>query len=118
METSNSPPSEAARLRRAADGDPAAWAELIEPHRARLRRMVALRLDRRLLGRVDASDVIQEASIAAVHELPSYLSKPDLPLFLWLRMLVDQSLALHHRKHLGVQAQNATGRSHLYRERD
>ena len=34
-------------------------------HRDRLRRMVALRLDRRLRGRVDPSDVIQEAFLEA-----------------------------------------------------
>jgi RNA polymerase sigma-70 factor (ECF subfamily) len=69
--------------------------------------MVALRLDRRLLGRVDASDVIQEASVSALRELPNYLDKPELPLFLWLRTLVGQALSLQHRKHLGVQARDA-----------
>jgi RNA polymerase sigma-70 factor (ECF subfamily) len=47
----------------ASQGDQAAWAALLNQDRARLRRMVALRLDRRLLGRVDASDVIQEAHL-------------------------------------------------------
>jgi RNA polymerase sigma-70 factor (ECF subfamily) len=107
METPDRSEGEAERLRRAAQGDPAAWAELIEPHRARLRRMVALRLDRRLLGRVDASDVIQEASMSALRELPKYLQTPELPLFLWLRTLVGQALSLQHRKHLGVQARDA-----------
>jgi hypothetical protein len=32
-----------------------------------------LRLDRRRLGRVDVSDVIQEASMSALRELPNYL---------------------------------------------
>jgi hypothetical protein len=45
---------------RAAAGDRAAIVELLERYRPRLRRMVALRLDPRLQGRVDASDVIQE----------------------------------------------------------
>jgi RNA polymerase sigma-70 factor, ECF subfamily len=107
METHDDSTDEAARLRRAADGDQAAWAELIEPHRARLRRMVALRLDRRVVGRVDASDVIQEALVSAVRELPNYLHKPELPLFLWLRGLVGQAISLQHRKHLGVQARDA-----------
>jgi RNA polymerase sigma-70 factor (ECF subfamily) len=107
MEIPDRSEGEAERLRRAAQGDPAAWAELIEPHRARLRRMVALRLDHRLLGRVDASDVIQEASMSALRELPKYLQTPELPLFLWLRTLVGQALSLQHRKHLGVQARDA-----------
>jgi RNA polymerase sigma-70 factor, ECF subfamily len=43
--------------------DPAAWADLLARHRDRLRRAVAFRLDRRLRGRVDPSDVIQEACL-------------------------------------------------------
>ncbi len=107
MEIPDRSTGEVARLRRAADGDSTAWAELIEPHRDRLRRMIVLRLDRRLLGRVDASDVIQEASMSALRELPCYLNKPELPLFLWLRTLVGQAISLQHRKHLGVQARDA-----------
>jgi len=47
-----------ARLRA---GDPAAAAELFGAYRDRLRKMVRLRLDRRLQGRLDPSDVLQEA---------------------------------------------------------
>ena len=45
----------------AAAGDREAIVKLLERYRSRLRRMVALRVDPRLNGRVDASDVIQEA---------------------------------------------------------
>ena len=50
-----------ALLRRAAGGDSAALADLFSCYRRRLRQMVRLRLDRRLQGRVDPSDVLQEA---------------------------------------------------------
>ena len=102
------------QIRRAAEGDPDAWARLIEPHRGRLRRMVALRLDRRLAGRVDASDVIQEAAIVALRELPNYLLRPDLPFFVWFRVLVGQAISLHHRTHLGVKARDAGREVRLY----
>ena len=52
-----------ALLQRAAAGEAAALAEFWERHRKRLRQMVRLRLDRRLQGRVDPSDVLQEAYI-------------------------------------------------------
>ena len=42
-------------------GDDAARTELLARHRDRLRRMVAVRIDRRLAARVDPSDVVQEA---------------------------------------------------------
>src|SRR5262249_36630393 len=82
----------------------ALWSALLEAHRGRLRRMVALRLDRRLLGRVDPSDVIQEACLEAARALPKYLERPELPFYLWLRWLTGMTLQAQHRKHLCVAA--------------
>jgi RNA polymerase sigma-70 factor (ECF subfamily) len=98
---------ERARLIKAAAGDPAAWAELLQGHRPRLRRMVALRLDHRLAGRLDPSDVLQEVSIQAARALPTYLERPELPFFLWLRWLTGRVLQGLHRRHLGVRARAA-----------
>ncbi len=42
-------------------GDEQALCELFARHRGRLRRMIRLRLDRRLQGRIDSSDVLQDA---------------------------------------------------------
>jgi RNA polymerase sigma-70 factor, ECF subfamily len=72
---------------RAIQGDQEAWGELLARHRDRLRRMVALRLDRRLQGRVDASDIIQEAMLDASRRLAEYRQNPTMPFFLWLRYL-------------------------------
>lgn len=95
-------------VRAAAAGDRQAWSELLAEHRNRLRRMVALRLDRRLQGRVDASDVIQEAFLEASNRLADYAAQPDpMPFFLWLRFLTGQRLQLVHRQNLGVQARDA-----------
>ena len=70
--------------------------------------MVALRLDRRLQGRIDPSDVIQEAYLDAARRLPEYLGEPaPMPLFLWLRYLTAQALQTLHRRHLGAQARDA-----------
>jgi RNA polymerase sigma-70 factor (ECF subfamily) len=69
--------------------------------------MVTLRLDVRLRGRIDPSDVIQEATIQAARGLPAYLERPDLPFFLWLRWLTGMTLQGIHRRHLGAQARDA-----------
>ena len=53
-------------LERARAGDKQALNELIGRHRARLRRMVELRPDRRLQSRTDASGLIQEAYVEVV----------------------------------------------------
>jgi RNA polymerase sigma-70 factor (ECF subfamily) len=100
-------PDERATLRRAIGGDRAAWAQVLAPHRDRLRRMVALRLDQRLRGRIDPSDVLQEAFLQAAQALPRYLEQPGQLVFLWLRWLTGMTLQLLHRQHLGVQARDA-----------
>jgi len=111
METSTrreiDPSDEHARLRRAAAGDQAAWAAILAPYRDRLRRMVALRLDYRLKGRIDPSDVLQEAMLQASQGLPKYLEQAERPFFLWLRWLTGMSLQGIHRRHLGIQARDA-----------
>jgi RNA polymerase sigma-70 factor (ECF subfamily) len=98
----------------AADGDEAAWEQLLRDHRPRLRRMVALRLDRRLNGRIDASDVIQESYIDAARRLGDYAKNPTMPFFLWLRFLTGQRLLEQHRRHLGAQARDAGREISLY----
>ena len=94
-------------LRRAADGDRQGLDELLGRHRTRLTRMVALRLDPRVRGRVDASDVIQEASLEAVERLDEYLKDRQMPFFLWLRYLTSQKVLELHRRHLGAQRRDA-----------
>src|SRR5947209_13035588 len=93
-------------LERAAAGDAAGWRELVGRHHDRLRRMVALRLDPRLRGRVDPSDVLQEVYADAARQLPGYLAAPPLPFFLWLRQLAGTRLAKAHRHHLGTQGRD------------
>jgi len=94
-------------VRRAADGDEAVLAELFAQYSGRLRRMVRLRLDRRLQGRVDPSDVLQDAFIDLAEKLPGYASRPALPFFLWLRMVVGERLLRVHRHHLGTAMRDA-----------
>lgn len=80
---------------------------LFAEYRERLRRVVALRMDPRLQGRIDASDVVQEAYLEASERYGDYLGDPRMPLFLWLRFLTVQRLLILHRHHLGAQARDA-----------
>ena len=108
-------PGEHELIRRAGEGDTAGLEGLLERYRPRLRRMIKLRLDRRLQGRVDPSDVIQEAYVEVSRGLADYLHNPSLPFFLWLRLVTGQKLALVHRQHLGVQARDAGREVSLHR---
>jgi RNA polymerase sigma-70 factor (ECF subfamily) len=80
---------------------------LLGSHRSRLRRMVALRLDRRLRGRVDPSDVIQEVYLDAAAGLAQYAERAEMSFFVWLRWLASMKLNAMHRRHLGCQARDA-----------
>jgi RNA polymerase sigma-70 factor (ECF subfamily) len=102
-------------LQRAARGDYQGWGTLLARHRERLRRMVALRLDQRLQGRIDASDVIQETYLEAWRRLAEYLRQPTMPFFLWLRFLAGQKLVTLHRHHLGVEMRDPGREVSLYR---
>lgn len=94
-------------LQRAADGDQTALTEVLSVHRERLMRMVRLRLNPRLRGRVDESDVIQDALFDASRRLAEYVADPQLPLFLWLRQIVGRKLLDVHRRHLGAEKRDA-----------
>src|SRR3954470_18159041 len=100
---------------RAAAGDRVAIAELLERYRSRLRRMVALRLDPRLQGRVDASDVIQEGYLDAMRRLEEFIRDPSVPFYIWLRFLVGQRVQEQHRRHLGAAGRDVGREVSLYR---
>ncbi len=102
-------------LRNAAGGDARALACLFTHYRDRLKRMVRLRLDRRLSGRVDASDVVQEAYLEAYKRFAEWAGKKELPFFLWLRLVTGQKLVDCHRHHLGAQMRDAGQEVSLYR---
>jgi RNA polymerase sigma-70 factor (ECF subfamily) len=94
-------------LRRLEQGDERALSELFTRHRERLRRMVRLRLDRRLQGRLDASDVLQEAHLEVARRAGEYVQRPTMPPFLWIRFLTEQTLLALHRHHLGARMRDA-----------
>jgi RNA polymerase sigma-70 factor (ECF subfamily) len=87
-------------LAAASQGDATARGRLLERHRPRLKRMVALRLDRRLAARVDPSDVVQEAILEAAVRLDEYLRERPIPFYPWLRRLAWDHLTGAYRRHL------------------
>jgi RNA polymerase sigma-70 factor (ECF subfamily) len=102
-------------LQRAAGGDQQALQDLFARYRDRLKRMVRLRLSRRLQGRVDDSDVLQESFLEISKKLPEYVRQPTLPFFLWLRHMTGLKLAEVHRRHLGTQMRDADREVSLHR---
>jgi RNA polymerase sigma-70 factor (ECF subfamily) len=95
-------------------GDRGAVVELLERYRGRLRRMVAMRLDPRLEGRVDSSDVIQEGYLDAMRRLEEYLLDPSVPFYIWLRFLVGQRVQEQHRRHLATPGRDVGREVSIY----
>ena len=87
-------------------GDPAAAGELFVAYRERLKKMVRLRLDRRLQGRLDASDVLQEAFLD-IQKKADELAGKEMPAYLWMRLVTAERLLILHRQHLGTQMRDA-----------
>lgn len=90
-------------LDQARAGDRTAVDRLLESHRTALRRMVDLRMDPALAGRLDASDIVQEVMLEASRRLSGYLDKPVMPFHLWLRHLAKDHIIDAHRRHRQAQ---------------
>jgi RNA polymerase sigma-70 factor (ECF subfamily) len=99
-------------LRQVVKGDQAACGQLLERYRPRLRRMIALHMDRRLASRLDTSDTVQEALADAVQKLPGYLQDRPLPFYPWLRQLAWERLIQMHRRHLYAQQRSVAREEH------
>jgi RNA polymerase sigma-70 factor (ECF subfamily) len=78
--------------------------------------MIDLRIDPRLHGRFDPSDILQDVYIDAFKGLKTYVDDPRLPFFLWLRGLTSHRVGRIHRDHLGRQARDASREVSLYRD--
>ncbi len=103
-------------VKQAAFGDSGSWMELMKRVHSFwwVRRMVSFRLDPRLQGRVDPSDVVQDVCLEAWQHLGSYVSQPNTPLFLWLRAVAGHKLGDLHRHHLGTRMRDARREVSLY----
>ena len=88
-------------------GDREALAILFDRHRDRLRRMVDFRLHPRLQRRIDPEDVLQDAYVAALARIDTFDRRKDPSSYLWLRLIVAQTMIDLHREHLGAQMRDA-----------
>lgn len=86
--------------------DSARVAHALLEHRQRLWRLVHFRLHPALRGRVDPEDVLQEAYLDACQRVAHF--PEDGSEYLWLRLIVLQTLADTHRTHLQTQKRAVT----------
>lgn len=100
------PEPEDSLVERIRHGSEDALAEFFGRHRERLWRLVHFRMDPRLQGRVDPEDVLQEAFVDVAKRIRIWVENPSMPLRLWVRLTVGQTLIEVHRRHLLVQARS------------
>lgn len=87
-------------LGRIRGGDLDARQQLLTRHRDQLRKMIAVRMDRRLAPRLDPSDIVQDVMADADRELSDYLRRRPVPFYPWLRQLAWDRLIEVHRRHV------------------
>lgn len=87
-------------LNLAAAGDAAAKQTLLDRNRGKLKEMVQLRIDRRIAARIDPSDVVQEALLAAVRRFDDYLRDRPIAFYPWLRRIALERLLDLRRRHI------------------
>ena len=92
---------------RLSNGDAEALATLFSMSWERLQRMVHFRLDQRLSGRVDPDDILQEAYLAARQRIDSFAAEKSNSVFVWLRLIVGQTMIDVHRRHIGSKMRDA-----------
>jgi RNA polymerase sigma-70 factor (ECF subfamily) len=90
-------------LKQLLDGGEAALADAFSEHRDRLGRMVKFRLDRRLRGRIDPDDVLQDAYIEIARRIQDYLAAPNVSFYVWIRQITWQTLIDCHRVQMGLK---------------
>lgn len=71
-------------------------------------------MDRRLLGRVDAADILQDSYMEIARRVESFLEDPGVSFFVWARQITWQTLMMSHRAHLGARKRDARQEVRLY----
>jgi RNA polymerase sigma-70 factor (ECF subfamily) len=94
-------------VRKIRDGDAAAARALFDRHAAALRAQVRKKLPNELRAKVGASDVIQEAYLAAFLRLTQFEDRGDGSFERWVRGILDHKLLDEVRRHAESQKRAA-----------
>lgn len=93
-------------LLEARDGDGATLGRLLERYRAYLRLLARIEIGRKLQGKIDASDLVQEVFLDAHRYFPSFRGTAEPQFVKWLREILAGTLANNVRRYFGTQARD------------
>jgi RNA polymerase sigma-70 factor, ECF subfamily len=93
-------------FRRARQGDGAALGRLLERYRGYLTLLAGVQIGRRLQGKVDPADLVQETFLEAHRNLPLFRGAVEAEFACWLRQILAGRLANVVRRFLGTRARD------------
>jgi RNA polymerase sigma-70 factor (ECF subfamily) len=93
-------------IARAQAGDDAALGQLLEHYRAYLTLLARLQIGRRLQGKADCTDVVQETFLEAARHFTQFRGASEPELAAWLRQILAGCLAHLVRRYCGTQGRD------------
>jgi RNA polymerase sigma-70 factor (ECF subfamily) len=105
-------------LQQAKAGDGAALGNLLEQYRSYLDLLARLQITRRLQGKVDAADVVQETFLEAHQSFARFQGTTERELVRWLRQILTANLTDLIRKFLGSRRRDVRLEQELVDEVD
>lgn len=87
-------------------GNTVTLGRMLEGYRNYLRLLARIEIGRRLQGKVDASDVVQETFLAAYRSFADFRGHAEGQLVCWLREILAGTLANVVRRYFGTQARD------------
>ena len=84
-------------------GDAQALGQLLERYRNYLRLLARVQFGRRLQGKADPSDIVQEAFLSAYRDFAKFRGTTETELLHWLRKILATTLAGLARRYVGTR---------------
>jgi len=99
-------------------GESAALGQLFELYRDYLTLLARVQIGRRLRGKLDAADVVQETFLEAHRDFEQFRGVTEAELTAWLRQVLAHNLANLLRHYLGTRARDVRLERDLHAELD
>ena len=93
-------------INEARTGDRAVLGELLDSYQNYLRLLARIEIGRRLQGKVDPSDIVQETFLEAHRQFPLFQGTAERQLAKWLRTILAGTMANVVRRYAGTQARD------------
>jgi RNA polymerase sigma-70 factor (ECF subfamily) len=94
------------KIESARSGSPEALGALLEEYRNYLRLLARIQIGRRLQGKLDASDLVQDALLEAHRHFPSFRGTDESQLVHWLRQILAAKASNLIRHYFGTKARD------------